>query len=75
LFHRAIGQSGSAVSPWAFDFEPEFHARRIARKLECDLDEQSALVECMKNKTFTEITKAHSEYVVNRVTRGPFLTF
>ena len=65
LFHRAIGQSGSAVSPWAFDFEPEFHARRIAKKLGCDAAEQKDIVLCMKTKNSTEITIAHSEYVVS----------
>ena len=31
LFHRAIGQSGSALSGWAFDQDPVNHAREIAK--------------------------------------------
>ncbi len=30
LFTQGIGQSGSALSPWAFDQEPVYHARQIA---------------------------------------------
>lgn len=30
LFAQGIGQSGSALSPWAFDSEPEINARKIA---------------------------------------------
>ncbi len=30
LFSQGIGQSGSALSPWAFDEEPEYSARQIA---------------------------------------------
>ena len=30
LFSQGIGQSGSALSPWAFDDQPDYHARQIA---------------------------------------------
>jgi hypothetical protein len=29
-FHKVIGQSGSALAGWAFDNEPEKHAKDIA---------------------------------------------
>ena len=65
LFHRLIGQSGTAISDWAFDTKPEYHARRIAHKLDCDLPDKENLIKCLKELPEVKITAAHAEYVVS----------
>ena len=65
MFHRAIGQSGSALAGWAFDKEPEYHTRRLARKVGCDKADQEDLIQCMKDIPAINITLAHSEYRVS----------
>ena len=64
LFHRVIGQSGSALAGWAFDKEPEYHARRIASKANCDLPDQEDLIQCLKDIPAINVTLAHKEYRV-----------
>ena len=50
---------------WAFDKNPEYHARRIARKLDCDLPDTEDLITCLKALPAVNITLAHSKYVVS----------
>jgi len=70
LFHRVIGQSGSALAGWAFDKEPEYHARRIAGKVGCDLPDQEDMILCLKDLPAINITLAHSEYRKEERSRG-----
>ena len=70
-----IGQSGSALAGWAFDKEPEYHARRIARKVDCDLPDQEDLIQCLKNIPAINITLAHVEYRVRIYGSEIFLYF
>ena len=68
LFHRAIGQSGSAIAPWAFDTDPVPHVRNIAEKLNCNHDNVTEIAICMReNVTARQITKASKAYVVRSV--------
>ena len=75
MFHRAIGQSGSALAGWAFDKEPEYHARRIARKLDCDKADQEDLIQCLKDIPAINLTMAHKEYVVGLLIRIAIVLF
>ena len=44
-------ESGSGLSPWAYDtFAPDWHAHRIAAKLGCTDADDAAMVACMKTK-------------------------
>lgn len=63
LFSKGIGQSGSAISPWAFDREPNFHAKNIAAKLDCKAEDHSEIVRCLRKESATNITMKHMEYV------------
>jgi len=52
------------LAGWAFDKEPEYHARRIAKKVDCDLPNQEDMIQCLKDIPAINITLAHSEYRV-----------
>lgn len=63
LFHRAIGESGSAVSVWGVQPDPRKYALRLAEGLGCDsnpnnLEETIAMVDCMKSKPTMEVLRA-----------------
>jgi len=63
-YNQAIAESGSALSSWAFDSEPEKHAHDIAGGfLGCPTDTTSGLVRCLKDeKTAADIVVAHKKY-------------
>ena len=65
-FQQAIAESGSALSSWAFDSEPEKHAKDIAgHYLGCPTDFTAELVNCLKNeKTAADVVIAHKKYYV-----------
>ena len=67
-FEQAIAESGSALSSWAFDPEPEKHAKEISGEyLGCPTDSNAELVNCLKNvKTAEEIVTAHKTYYVSK---------
>jgi len=63
LFNQAIAESGSALSSWAHDAEPEKHAKEIAGIMGCNTEDLSEMIQCVKyEKTIQEITLAHREY-------------
>eukprot|EP00095_Tigriopus_kingsejongensis_P005622 maker-scaffold335_size202896-snap-gene-1.19 protein:Tk05622 transcript:maker-scaffold335_size202896-snap-gene-1.19-mRNA-1 annotation:"hypothetical protein DAPPUDRAFT_240263" len=70
LFSQGIGQSGSAISPWAFDRDPNFHAKNIAAKMDCDNEDHSQIVACLRTKSAQEIMSKHREYVSEERARG-----
>jgi len=62
-FHQAIAQSGSALSGWAFDSDPENHAKDIAHIAGCPTYTHRKMINCLKNeKTPEDIVLAHKEY-------------
>merc|ERR1711970_898514 len=63
-YHQAIAESGSALSSWAFDSEPEEHAKDIAGVfLGCPTESIKDMVNCIKNeKTAQDIVIAHKKY-------------
>jgi len=63
LFSQGIGQSGSALSSWAFDKNPEFHSRNIAEKTGCTDENVDDLVSCLKLLPVESITTAAKAYI------------
>ena len=64
-FQRVIAQSGSALAGWAFDNEPEKHAKDIAGRVGCPTDNLDAMVQCMKyEKSAEDIVNEHTQYIV-----------
>lgn len=54
LFHRAILMSGSALSDWALNYNPQQITMQVAKKLNCPI-EDSKLGECLRQKSYHEI--------------------
>ncbi|KFM59615.1 Neuroligin-1, partial [Stegodyphus mimosarum] len=55
LFHRAIMQSGSALSPWAIARDSITYTLHIARVLDCPAQHNTALVECLRKRDLQDI--------------------
>lgn len=65
MFSRAIGESGSAVAPWAYDdVTAEYHTRNIAAKVNCTQEDLEQLVDCLKQLSFADLSQADKEYLV-----------
>ena len=66
-YNQAIAESGSALSSWAFDSEPEKHAKDIAGGfMGCPTDSIADMVNCIKyEKTAADVVIAHKKYYVN----------
>lgn len=54
LFHRAILLSGSALSDWALNYNPQQITTQVAEQLNCPI-EDSQLGECLRRKSYQEI--------------------
>lgn len=54
LFHRAILMSGSALSDWALNYNPQQITMQVAKQLNCPI-EDAKLGECLRRKTYQEI--------------------
>lgn len=54
LFHRAILMSGSALSDWALNYNPQQITMQVAKKLNCPI-EDAQLGECLRRKSYQEI--------------------
>lgn len=57
FFHRAILQSGSALSSWAIALDPIGCTHKLAQNVNCsaNLENTTALKRCLNNKTFEEL--------------------
>lgn len=66
LFHRSILMSGSALSDWALNYNPQGITMQVAKKLNCPI-EDTKLGECLRNKSYQEIMNV-------TVTAAEFLT-
>ena len=42
--------SGSALSPWAIARDSVKYTRRVAKELDCPVEDNRALIECLKNR-------------------------
>ncbi|KAM6058002.1 fatty acyl-CoA hydrolase precursor, medium chain-like [Chlamydotis macqueenii] len=56
LFHKAISESGTAIS-LLFTDQPEEEAKRIAIASGCEKSNSAAIVECLREKTEEEIVQ------------------
>ncbi|XP_071033569.1 neuroligin-4, X-linked-like isoform X2 [Parasteatoda tepidariorum] len=57
LFQRAILQSGSAFSPWALARDSATHTRYLASVLDCPTRDNTALVECIRQRSISDIMR------------------
>ncbi|KAL0820065.1 hypothetical protein ABMA28_006010 [Loxostege sticticalis] len=62
LFHKAITQSGSSLSAWAFQYNPVYLASLLAKKMGLDSQDPYELYKYFMNKSDTDL-------VVTRVPR------
>lgn len=65
-FNKVIAQSGSALAGWAFDLEPEFHAKQIAQRAGCPTESLDGMVQCMKTMDAATVVDAHTAYIVSK---------
>lgn len=54
LFHRAILMSGSALSDWALNYNPQQITMQVAKRLNCPM-EDAQLGACLRQKSYQEI--------------------
>lgn len=54
LFHRTILMSGSALSDWAVNYNPQQITLQVAKKLNCPI-EDTQLGDCLRRKSYREI--------------------
>ena len=54
------------MAGWAFDHEPEKHAKDITQKIGCPTDTLEAMVRCLKDeKSAQDIVNTHTQYIVS----------
>ncbi|RWS14970.1 neuroligin-4: X-linked-like protein, partial [Dinothrombium tinctorium] len=73
LFHRAIMQSGSVLSPWAMATDAVGYSRRLARKLGCpdDYGKNSVIVDCLRQKSARELVTVNFKVANHLTSLGP----
>lgn len=59
-FSSVIMQSGSALAPWAYDDQEKANttARMLAKLVNCEQDEASKIIACLREKTSDELIEA-----------------
>ena len=57
------------MAGWAFDQEPEKHAKDIAGRVGCPTEDLDQLVRCMKEVDYSQIVDTHTEYIVSLATK------
>lgn len=57
LFHRAIAQSGSILSPWSFTESPRKVVEKYAPLVNCPVKNETELVACLKTIDVSELVK------------------
>lgn len=71
LFHRAIAQSGSAISSWSVNYRPMEYTKILARKVGCSHSDAADLVECLRKKSFRELVDQDIQPARYHVAFGP----
>ncbi|CAL8137610.1 unnamed protein product [Orchesella dallaii] len=61
LFHRAVSHSGTIQSPWAISHSGKEQALRLAKILDCPVNDSHASLDCLKKKDVNKIVEVHSE--------------
>ncbi|RWS23587.1 Neuroligin-4: X-linked-like protein [Leptotrombidium deliense] len=74
LFHRAIMQSGSALSPWAVATDAGKYSRQLAQQLGCltnKSEKNSAIVNCLRQKPVNELLSVKFKVPTHLISFGP----
>jgi len=71
MFSQSIAESGSTLASWAFDSQPDKHARDIASQVGCNQDNVQGVIGCLVNeKSATEIVDGHKAYYLAERAEG-----
>ncbi|KAK7138441.1 hypothetical protein R3I94_013915 [Phoxinus phoxinus] len=73
LFHRAIIQSGSALSSWAVNYQPVKYTRLLAEKVGCNVLDTLDMVDCLRKKTARELVEQDIQPARYHVAFGPVI--
>ncbi|XP_064209130.1 neuroligin-2-like [Anguilla rostrata] len=71
LFHRAIAQSGSAISSWSVNYQPLKYTQILAHKVGCSGGEGAELVACLRGKSFRELVDQDIQPARYHIAFGP----
>ncbi|KAF3705922.1 Neuroligin-3 Gliotactin -like protein Precursor [Channa argus] len=73
LFHRAIIQSGSALSSWAVNYQPVKYTRMLAERVGCNVLDTMEMVSCLQKKSAKELVEQDIQPARYRVAFGPVI--
>ncbi|XP_063059939.1 neuroligin-3b [Engraulis encrasicolus] len=73
LFHRAIIQSGSALSSWAVNYQPVKYTRQLAERVGCNVLDTHDLVSCLQKRSYKELVEQDIQAVRFHVAFGPVI--
>ncbi|XP_076025198.1 neuroligin-2b [Genypterus blacodes] len=71
LFHRAIAQSGTAISSWSVNYRPLLYTNILAKKVGCTLGDMAELVDCLRKKSFRELVDQDIQPARYHIAFGP----
>ncbi|XP_042610062.1 neuroligin-3-like isoform X2 [Cyprinus carpio] len=73
LFHRAIIQSGSALSSWSVNYQPVKYTRLLAERVGCNVLDTQDLVLCMQKRSYRELVEQEIQPARFHVAFGPVI--
>uniref|UniRef100_A0A8C7D2Z0 Neuroligin 3a n=1 Tax=Oncorhynchus kisutch TaxID=8019 RepID=A0A8C7D2Z0_ONCKI len=73
LFHRAIIQSGSALSSWAVNYQPVKYTRLLSEKVGCNVLDTLDMVDCLRKKSARELVEQDIQPARYHVAFGPVI--
>ena len=76
LFHRAIMISGSDMVPWSFNpayLPPINYTQQLAQQLECPIEPNQAMVDCLRTKPARNISRVQIDVLVSHTPFGFYL--
>ncbi|XP_018607270.1 neuroligin-3-like isoform X2 [Scleropages formosus] len=73
LFHRAVIQSGSALSSWAVNYQPVKYTRLLAEKVGCNVLDTLDMVDCLRKKSARELVEQDIQPARYHVAFGPVI--
>ncbi|XP_061566688.1 neuroligin-2a isoform X1 [Cololabis saira] len=71
LFHRAIAQSGTAISSWSVNYQPLKYTKILARKVGCTYSDTVDLVDCLRRKNIRELVDQDIQPARYHIAFGP----
>ncbi|XP_037389094.1 neuroligin-3b [Pygocentrus nattereri] len=73
LFHRAIIQSGSALSSWSVNYQPVKYTRLLAERVGCNVLDTHDLVLCMQKRSYRELVEQDIQPARFHIAFGPVI--